>query len=296
MAAKKLIVVFGATGAQGGSVVRALLEDGTFAVRAVTRSPGRKEAAELRQRGAEVVRADLDDERSLEEAMDGAYGAFVVTNFWEHCSKEKEIAQGKRLADLSKHLGLQHVVYSGLENVKQLTKGRLEVLHFDGKGVVEEYFRAVHVPTTTVRLPFYFENFLSSFKPQKAPQGDKLLLGLPMGDTPMDGMAVEDLGPVVLSLLKSPEQYIGQVIGLSTGKLTVAEYAAAFSQQTGKTVEDAKITPEEYEKLGFPGAKELADMFRFYDLKPDRNVELTMKLNPKARTFQQWLADNKAAF
>lgn len=242
------------------------------------------------------MRADQDDERSLEEALTGAHGAFVVTNFWEHCSKEKEVAQGRRLADLSKRLGLQHVVYSGLENVKQLTKGRLEVLHFDGKGEVEEYFRAVNVPTTTIRLPFYYENFLSSFKPQKAPQGDKLLLGLPMGDTPMDGMAVEDLGPIVLSLLKSPEQYIGQVIGLSAGKLTVAEYAAAFSQQTGKTVEDSKITPEEYEKLGFPGAKELADMFRFYALKPDRNVELTMKLNPKARTFQQWLADNKAAF
>lgn len=87
------------------------------------------------------------------------------------------LMQGRRLADLSKRLGLQHVVYSGLENVKQLTKGRLEVLHFDGKGEVEEYFRTVNVPTTTIRLPFYYENFLSSFKPQKAPQGDKLLLG-----------------------------------------------------------------------------------------------------------------------
>ncbi|NXK46299.1 NMRL1 protein, partial [Chauna torquata] len=283
-------------GAQGGSVARALLDDGTFTVRAVTRRPRKKEAAQLKQRGAEVVKADQDDERTLELALAGAYGAFVVTNFWEHCSKEKEITQGKRLADLSKRLGLRHVVYSGLENVKQLTGGCLEVLHFDGKGVVEEYFRALGVPTTTIRLPYYFENFLSSFKPEKAPQGDTFVLALPMGDTPMDGMAVEDMGPIVLSLLKSPEEYIGRVIGLSTGKLTVAEYAAAFSQQTGKTVEASKISPEEYEKLGFPGAKALANMFRFYALKPDRNVELTMKLNPKARTFHQWLADNKAAF
>ncbi|NXI61984.1 NMRL1 protein, partial [Anseranas semipalmata] len=296
MAARKLIVVFGATGAQGGSVARALLDEGTFLVRAVTRSPRKKEAARLRQRGAEVVKADQDDERTLELALAGAYGAFVVTDFWEHCSKEKEIVQGKRLADLSKRLGLRHVVYSGLENVKQLTGGCLEVPHFDGKGVVEEYFQAVGVPTTTIRLPCYFENFLSVFKPERAPQGDAFVLALPMGDTPMDGMAVEDVGPVVLSLLKSPEEYIGRVIGLSTGKLTVAEYAAAFSQQTGRTVEASKISPEEYEKLGFPGAKELAAMFRFYALKPDRNVELTMKLNPKARTFHQWLADNKAAF
>ncbi|XP_030814317.1 nmrA-like family domain-containing protein 1 isoform X1 [Camarhynchus parvulus] len=296
MAGKKLIVVFGATGAQGGSVARALLDDGSFKVRAVTRSPRKKQAQELRRRGAELVKADQDDEASLERALAGAYGAFIVTNFWEHCSKEKEIEQGRRLAELSKRQGLQHVVFSGLENVQQLTGGRLEVLHFDGKGVVEEHFQKIGVPTTIIRLPFYFENFLSIFKLQKAPQGDALVLELPMGDTPMDGMAVEDLGPVVLSLLKSPGEYIGQVVGLSTGKLTEAEYAAILSQQTGKTVTASKISPEEYEKQDFPGAKELAAMFRFYALKPDRNVALTMKLNPKARTFQQWVGDNKNAF
>ncbi|KFP71091.1 NmrA-like family domain-containing protein 1, partial [Acanthisitta chloris] len=279
-----------------GSVARALLGDGSFRVRAVTRSPRKKAAEELRLLGAEVVKADQDDEASLERALEGAYGAFVVTNFWEHCSKEKEIEQGKCLANLSKRLGLRHVVFSGLENVEQLTGGRLKVLHFDGKGVVGEYFQKIGVPTTTIRLPFYFENFLSIFKLQKAPQGDTFVLELPMGDTPMDGMAVEDLGPVVLCLLNSPGEYIGQVIGLSTGKLTEAEYATVISQQTGKTVTASKITPEEYEKRDFPGAKELADMFRFYAQKPDRNVALTMKLNPKARTFQQWVADNKASF
>ncbi|PKK19179.1 NmrA-like family domain containing 1 [Columba livia] len=285
-----------ATRAQGGSVARALLEDGTFGVRAVTRRPRKKAAKELKQRGAEVVKADQDDEPSLELALSGAYGAFVVTDFWEHCSKEKEIAQGKRLADLSKCLGLRHVIYSGLENVKQLTGGQLEVPHFDGKGVVEEYFHKIGVPTTIIRLPFYFENFLSIFKPQKVPQGHAFVLGLPMGDTPMDGMAVEDLGPVVLCLLKSPHEYIGRVIGLSAGKLTGAEYAAVLSQQTGKTMEASKISPEEYEKRGSLGDKALAAMFRFYALKPDRNVDLTMQLNPKARTFPQWVADNKAAF
>ncbi|NXC22407.1 NMRL1 protein, partial [Corythaeola cristata] len=204
--------------------------------------------------------------------------------------------QGKRLADLSKRLGLRHVVYSGLENVKKLTGGQLEVAHFDGKGEVEEYFQKVGVPTTVIRLPFYFENFLSFFKPQKVPQGDAFTVALPMEDTPMDGMAVEDLGPVVVSLLKSPEAYVGQVIGLSTGKLTEAEYAAVFSQQMGKTVKASKLSPADFEKRGTPGSKEMAAMFRFYALKPDRNVDLTMKLNPKARTFRQWVADNKAAF
>lgn len=88
----------------------------------------------------------------------------------------------------------------------------------------------------------YFENFLSVFRPQKTWEGDAYILALPVEDTPVVGMAVEDLRPVVLGLLKSPEEWIDWVIGLSTGKLTVTEYAAAFSQHTGRTVEATKIS------------------------------------------------------
>ncbi|XP_051823529.1 nmrA-like family domain-containing protein 1 [Antechinus flavipes] len=296
MADKKLVVVFGATGAQGGSVARTLLEDGTFKVRVVTRNPKQKAAEYLRNQGAEVVRGDQDDEKSLEPALAGAHAAFIVTNYWENLNQEQEIKQGKLLADLSKRLGLNYVIYSGLENVKKLTGGQLIVRHFDGKGEVEEYFRALGVPMISVRLPCYFENLLTYFLPQKAPDGKGYLLNLPMGDVPMDGMAVADLGPVVLSLLKSPEEYVGRNIGLSTCKHTATEYASFLSKYTGKTVQDAKTSPEDYEKLGFPGAQDLANMFRFYTMNPDRDVELTLKLNPKARTLEQWLDQHKDAF
>lgn len=296
MADKKVVVVFGATGAQGGSVARTLLEDGTFRVRAVTRDPGQKAAKELRLQGAEIVQGDQDDEASMKLALTGAHATFIVTNYWENCSQEQEVKQGKLLANLAKRLGLHYVVYSGLENIKKLTAGRLAAGHFDGKGEVEEYFRDIGVPMTSVRLPCYFENLLSYFLPQKAPDGKSYLLSLPMGDIPMDGMSVNDLGPVVLSLLKMPEQYIGQNLGLSTCRHTVEEYAALLSKHTGKTVHDAKTTPEDYEKLGFPGAQDLANMFRFYDLKPDRNIELTLRLNPKARTLDQWLEQHRKDF
>ncbi|XP_016069982.1 PREDICTED: nmrA-like family domain-containing protein 1 isoform X2 [Miniopterus natalensis] len=296
MADKKLVVVFGATGAQGGSVARTLLEDGTFRVRAVTRNPRQKAVKELRLQGAEIMQGDQDDEASMELALTGAHAAFIVTNYWENCSQEQEVKQGKLLANLAKSLGLRYVVYSGLENIKKLTAGRLAAGHFDGKGEVEEYFRDVGVPMTSVRLPCYFENLLSFFLPQKAPDGKSYLLSLPMGDIPMDGMSVSDLGPVVLSLLKSPEEYIGQNLGLSTCRHTAEEYAALLSKHTGKAVHDAKITPEDYEKLGFPGAQDLANMFRFYALKPDRDIELTQRLNPKARTLDQWLEQHKDDF
>lgn len=203
--------------------------------------------------------------------------------------------QGKQLADVAKRLGLHYVVYSGLENVKKLTAGKLVARHFDGKGEVEEYFRALGIPMTSVRLPCYFENLLSYFLPQKAPDGKSYLLSecpersvlfpgpalsspqsgfpllgqkipdwltqdplvpslsphskihvfclpdLPMGDVPMDGMSVADLGPVVLSLLQRPEEYVGQNLGLSMCRHTAQEYAALLCKHTGKDVRDAKV-------------------------------------------------------
>ncbi|CAJ0937830.1 unnamed protein product [Ranitomeya imitator] len=264
MAARKIITVFGATGAQGGSVASALLKDHNFAVRAVTRDTSKPAAVKLKEAGAEVVSADLENEKSLEAALSGAYGAFVVTNFWDHFSKEKEVKQGKAIADLCKRLGLQHVVYSGLENVNKLTGGKLDVLHFDGKGEVEEYFRTISCSMTSVRLAFYFENFLSDCKPQKSKDG-----------TYYD---------------------LGKDIGLSAEKLTVAQYAQIMSKVSGKTIKDAKIPPEVYEKLPFPGAQEMANMFKFYLMNPDRNVALTHKLNPDTKRFQPWLEEKKEAF
>ncbi|KAM8962299.1 nmrA-like family domain-containing protein 1 [Pelodytes ibericus] len=292
---KDIITVFGATGSQGGSVAKALLADGTFAVRAVTRDVSKPAALKLKQEGAEVVAVDLDDKKSLEAALKGVYGAFVVT-VWDNTSEDKEITQGRLIADLSKCLGLKHVVFSGLENVKKLTGGKLEVPHFDGKGEVEEYFRASGVPTTNVRLPYYFENLLTSSKPKKSKDGKNYVLSLPVCDVQLDGMSVTDLGPVVVSILKFPAEHIGKDIGLSADKLTVEQYAAIMSKVTGKTIKDAKITPDAYEKLGFPTAKQMANMFRFYLMKPDREVAITRKLNPKAKTFQEWMEENKDAF
>nr|KAF6490400.1 NmrA like redox sensor 1 [Molossus molossus] len=117
----------------------------------------------------------------MELALTGAHATFIVTNYWENCSREQEVKQGKLLANLAKRLGLRYVVYSGLENIKKLTAGRLAVGHFDGKGEVEEYFRDIGIPMTSVRLPCYFENFLSYFLPQKAPDGKSYLLNNPRG-------------------------------------------------------------------------------------------------------------------
>ncbi|XP_054441231.1 nmrA-like family domain-containing protein 1 [Pteronotus mesoamericanus] len=295
MTSKKVIAVFGATGAQGGSVARAILESKQFAVRALTRDVTQPKALALRDLGAEVVKGDLNDEASVEAVLKDAYGAFVVTNFWDHLSKEKEVCQGKLVADMAKRLGLKHVVFSGLENVKRLTGGKLEVEHFSGKGEVEEYFWSIGVPMTSVRLAAYFENFLTIWKPTKASDGDYYTMALPMGDVPMDGISVADVGAVVSSIFNSPAEFLGKAVGLSAEALTIQQYADVLSKALGKEVRDAKITMEAYEKLGFPGVKEMAEMFRFYHMKPDRDVKLTHRLNPKVKSFSQFISENKEA-
>ncbi|XP_065799379.1 nmrA-like family domain-containing protein 1 [Muntiacus reevesi] len=295
MTSKKIIAVFGATGAQGGSVARAMLESKKYVVRALTRDVTQPKAQVLRDLGAEVVKGDLNDKASVEAALKGAYGAFLVTNTWEHFSKEKEVCQGKLVADVAKNQGLKHVVYSGLENVKRLTNGKLEVLHFDGKGEVEEYFWSIGVPMTSVRVAAYFENFLGPLKPVKASDGDYYTLAMPMGDVPMDGISVADIGAVVCSIFNSPEEFVGKAVGLSAEALTMQQYADILSKGLGKEVRDAKITPEAYEKLKFPAAKEMANMCRFYQMKPDRDIKLTHRLNPKVKSFSQFISENQAA-
>ncbi|NXI48925.1 NMRL1 protein, partial [Chloroceryle aenea] len=251
--------------------------------------------------GAEVAKADRDDEPLLELALAGAYGASIVNNFWEHCSKGKEIAEVPARALNGTTCGVAwEGAELGLLLLVVLCSWSSGTRMRCGKGVVEEYFQKPGVPTMTIQLPFYFENFLSVFKPQKVPQEPPFSVlteinlshaELPLADTPVDGMAVEDVRPVVLALLKSPEEYIGQAIGLSTVKLTETENATVLSQQTSTMMEASKISPEEYERCGFPGAKELAAMFCVYaQARPQCDPD------PQVCTFHQCVAGNKAAF
>src|SRR3970040_2711239 len=139
MSQKKLIAVVGATGAQGGGLVRAILDDpeGGFSVRALTRHPDSEKALALAARGAEVVPADLDDEPSLQRALHGAYGAYFVTNFWEHLSPEREKTQACHMAQAAAAAGVNHAIWSTLEDTRRfipLAAARLPTLMQDYKG------------------------------------------------------------------------------------------------------------------------------------------------------------------
>jgi uncharacterized protein YbjT (DUF2867 family) len=275
MSDKKIIAVIGATGAQGGGMARAILNDpsSAFAVRAITRDVNSEKAQQLAKMGAEVVAADLDDVESLKKAFDGAYGAFCVTFFWAHFSPEKEIAEAGNMAKAAAATGLKHVIWSSLEDTRKWVplnddrmptlKGKYKVPHFDGKGEADHLFTDQGVPTTILLTSFYWDNFIYFGAGPKKDANGKLALTLPMGSSKLPGIASEDIGKCALGIFKRGDEFIGKTVGISGEQLTGAQMAAALTKALGAEVYYNEVPPEVYRAFGFPGADDMGNMFQF---------------------------------
>lgn len=293
MNSKNIILVIGATGAQGGSVARNLLARGRYAVRALTRNANSEAAQALRELGAEIAEGNLDDPKSLAAALEGVYGVFGVTNFWEHFDKERE--HGENLVRAVAAANVQHFIYSTLPPVEKETGGALRSPHFDIKAEHEELARSLGIPSTFIHVPFYYENFLYFFPPRPAGDGT-YQFGFPQGDTPLAAMSVEDVGRVVAPMFEQPDKYLGQVVKLAGDELPAAQYADAMSRRSGKSVKYAYVPRETFAALGFPGAEDLADMFEYYRLHiPSRkqDIETCRALAPELQSFETWLSRNE---
>ena len=297
MSSKKLIAVFGATGKQGGSVVTALLnEKEKYDVRAITRNVNGEKAQHLKTMGVEVVYASMDEPNTLCSAVAGSHGVFIVTNFWEHKDKDREILQGKNVVDTCKEAGVTHVIFSGLEKVQKITGKSCP--HFDGKGEVEEYIQSLNVPHTIVRYPYYYENTfiaLGFLGFQKGDNGSYAVTSCLQGE--MDTISVENTGPIIASIFSEPENYLGKTIGISGERLTAKQYFDIIAKATGKKIHVNTMSVDDYAKLPFPGADDLAAMFHFYDNgNPVRDMKLTKQLDPETPSFLSWATDNKIKF
>src|SRR5712675_1342824 len=239
----KVIAVIGSTGTQGGGLANAILSDksGGFSCRAITRKTDGDKAKALAARGAEVVKADLDDVESLKKAFAGADAVFGVTNFWEHFSAEKEKAQAKNIADAAKAAGVKHVIWSTLEDTRKLMKAddkRMPMLqnvyrvpHFDAKSEANAYFSGL--PVTFLVTSFYWDNlYMFGLAPQKGADG-KYAWAYPMANAKMAGMAAEDIGKVAYGIFKAGNEYIGKTVGIVGENLTVAEMGAKLDKGLG---------------------------------------------------------------
>jgi uncharacterized protein YbjT (DUF2867 family) len=310
MSEKRTIAVVGATGSQGGGLVRAILNDpgSGFAVRALTRDTASEKARELARLGADVVPADVGDAESLERAFQGAYGAFCVTFFWAHFSPEREAAEARNMAEAAKAAGMKHVVWSTLEDTRRWVSldddrmptlmGKYKVPHFDAKGESDRVFRALGVPTTCLLTSFYWDNLIHFGMGPKRGADGKLAFTLPMGDKKLPGIAAEDIGQCALGIFKKGPDLVGKTIGIAGQHLTGQQMAASLGKALGQPVVYRPIEPEAYRALGFPGAEDLGNMFQFKrDFEADfcgaRNLDISRTLNPSLQTFDEWLAANK---
>ena len=309
MPAKKIIAVVGATGAQGGGLVRSILADpgGPFSVRAIARDVNSAGARALAAAGAEVVAADVEDAASVRRAFDGAHGAYCVTFFWAHFSPEKELADAATMAAAARDAGVAQAIWSTLEDTRRWMQlddprmptlmGRYKVPHFDAKGEADQTWRDSGVPTTFLLTSFYWDNLIHfGMGPKRAADG-KLDFVLPMGERKLPGIAAEDIGRCAHGIFKRGSELVGKTVGISGGHLTGAEMAAWLSRALGQEVRYQAITPAAYRAFGFPGADDLGNMFQFnHDFSDDfcaaRSVEFSRSVNPALQSFDGWLAAN----
>jgi uncharacterized protein YbjT (DUF2867 family) len=308
---KKVIAVVGATGQQGNGLVRAILADqsGTFAARALTRDTTSVKARELAALGAQVVAANVDDPASLRAAFQGAYAAYCVTFFWNHFSVDQELAQARAQAAAAKAAGVKHAIWSTLEDTRKWVPlddnriptlhGKYKVPHFDGKGEADQFFRDAGVPTTFLLTSFYYDNFIYfGSGPKKMPDG-QLAVVFPMADKKLPMIAADDIGRCAYGIFQRGPEFIGRTVGIAGDKLTGAQIAEACTLALGQDIRYQYVPPEQYRKLGFPGADDLGNMFQFKRDFEDyfcgvRSVEFSRMLNPELQSFRDWLDNNKA--
>ncbi len=274
--------------------------------------PGRRTARKPRNSRSSAPRswqANFDSVADLKKAFDGAFGAYLVTNFWEHFSAAKELAQAQAMAQAAAYAGLKHVLWSTLEDTRiriPLSDGRMPTLqekykvpHMDTKGEANKFFSDLGVPTTFFHTSFYWENLIFfGMGPKEGPDA-KLAFTLPMADKKLPGMAVADIGKCAYGVFKRGAEYIGKSVGVAGEHLTGTQMAAELGKALGQDVVYNAVTAQAYRGFGFPGAEDLGNMFQYkaefeMEFCGARNLGVSKALNPELQTFGQWLAANKS--
>lgn len=301
----KLLTVFGATGQQGGSVVEYVINDPElskqYKVRGITRDLTKPAAQALQQKGVEVVKADSDDPSSLQKAMQGAHTVFGVTaTIYDEKLKERELAQGKAMADAAVDAGVQYFIFSTLTNGGKMSEGKIQKLaHFDVKAEIEDYIRTKPMKSAFFAPGSFMQNFNHFMGPR--PTGDgtyaiahfvKPETQLPLIDT------VDDSGKFVGAILAEPDKYEGKVFSAATRLYSYSEIVKTMSEASGKTV-NYKQLPQGVWKSFLPTdiAEYLADMFvwiqdyGYYGPQSEELVDWTAKqARGKLTTLEEYLA------
>jgi uncharacterized protein YbjT (DUF2867 family) len=256
---RKLIAVIGATGQQGGGVLRALKASGQFEVRALTRDPGKHRAL-----ADEAVLADMDRPETLGPAFAGAHGVFLVTNFWEPGTDELEQATAAIRA--AKAAGVRHFIWSTLPDVEAISRGKLHVPHFTGKAKIDRIVtEAAFANHTFVIAPMYYQSLVSALAPQKQADGslgwalpiDPTVRGIHMGD-------ISELGNIVAGAFAHPDQAgHGEHLPLVGDFMSFNDIVVTLNRQGHRF--SFKQVPNEPFATSFPGAAEIAATLAYFE-------------------------------
>ncbi|MEI9943195.1 MAG: NmrA/HSCARG family protein [Chitinophagaceae bacterium] len=296
MSPKPIILVTGATGAQGGSVARVLLRSNKFAVRIFTRNAASSKALQLKFAGAEIAEGDLEDIESIKRALENVYGVFGVTDYWEHFENEYKL--GKNLIDAVAQSEVKHLVFSSLANYNKLSKGEFSVPQYDTKALMESYIKDLQLPASFIHASFYYENFLDVFHLQKD-EYDSFWFGFPQGDGKLATVSAEDIGGIVSSIFNHPDQYIGRTMQAVGSDLTCEEYAFTIAEVLNHDVYYKHIPRDEYAAYEIPHAEETANTFevqRLYITERLFDMIESYALNPSMLEFKKWVIKNKEKF
>jgi uncharacterized protein YbjT (DUF2867 family) len=248
------MLISGATGRQGGAVIRHMLSKG-WKLRALTRNPGGRVAKELTGRGIEMVQGDQEDPASLERAARGVYGVYSVQDFWSIGAK-REVQQGKNLAEAAKKAGVEHFVYSSVGGAERNSG----IDHWESKWEIEKHIRKLALPATMLRPAAFMENYYI----------DQVEIGILKGklmdpiraDKPYQTIASDDIGAFAALAFNRPKEFIGIELEIAGSELTNPEAAQVFSRVLGKPVKFRKL-PMPMVRL-FLG-REFYQMFRWFN-------------------------------
>ena len=280
----RIVLVAGATGRQGGAVVRHMLPKG-WRLRALTRNPKSYAARQLAEKGVELAEGDMDDPASLERAALGVYGIYSVQDFWT-VGARREVQQGKNLADVAKKAGVEHFVYSSVGGAERNTG----ITHWETKWVVEKHVHSLSLPVTILRPASFMETYHITEVEIGLLKGK---LADPIrGDKPYQTIATDDIGAFAALAFERPKDFIGLDLEIAGSELTNIDAAKVFSRVLNR--------PVKFQKLPLPIVrlvlgKEFYEMFHWFNSKGyQANIPELRRRYPEVRlhSLEDWLRED----
>lgn len=264
-----ILVVFGATGQQGSSIVSYVSKEmpNKFKIRAVTRDPSKPEAEALKQKGIEVVKADLNDNESIKQAVKGAETVFAMSTISFDEKSKSEFEQGKTIADAAVEEKVPFLIWSTLVNAREISEGELQhVRHFDQKENVEKYIRSLPIKSSFFSPGCFMQNFQVALRPQPTGDGTYSIFNILKPNSEVPFIDTADSGKFLGVILANPEKYEGKVLSAAVDLYSFDTIAETISKVTGKTVIYTQISEDKFREF-MPSlvADEMTEMFKLFD-------------------------------